>query len=189
MKNENGAGTKKVWAIVLGAVDVVLAVAFILTFLLSDSMGKKVEPKLASDFKENKETYMNLDVTKEYKTDMSLVYDGKAFSEAVGNSGTVQTESGDGFVFPNSDKELLTEAQISERVKDKSTLRYAINEIYARHGYQFEKEEYRNYFNSFDWYKNVAKEPNMDKVGAMFSKTEKENVERLQAYSKANGWS
>lgn len=31
-------------------------------------------------------------------------------------------------------------------------LSYIRNEIFARHGYVFKKEKYRNYFNSMPWY-------------------------------------
>ena len=80
-------------------------------------------------------------------------------------------------------------AKVNEKVKDKQTLRLAINEIYARHGYQFTAEEYTNHFNQFDWYKNMPKEADMNKVSAGFSEIEKKNVEKLQAYSNTKGWS
>ena len=45
---------------------------------------------------------------------------------------------------------LITRSDISWM--DKDEIQFAINEIYAKHGYIFPKGEYRTYFNSQDWY-------------------------------------
>lgn len=191
MRENNSSGTQKMLAVVLAAVDVVLLVVLVLTFLLVGNKGNKTEPKLASGFKANAETYMNMDVTKEYPADMNVMYNGNGVvqAEEETKTETVSDENGSEFVFPDSDTRLLTDAEIREKITEKSQLRYAVNEIYARHGYQFETEEYRDYFNGFDWYKKLPKESDMDKVSAMFSKTEKKNVDKLQKYSKSKGWS
>ena len=44
----------------------------------------------------------------------------------------------------------LTRSQIL--AVDKDLWPYARNEIYARHGYQFKKAKYRNYFSQKSWY-------------------------------------
>lgn len=56
----------------------------------------------------------------------------------------------DGFIFPDSDTELIAQEEI-ENLSD-SDLTYAINEIYARHGYIFRSDELRQYYEQFSWY-------------------------------------
>lgn len=55
-----------------------------------------------------------------------------------------------GFIFPDSDTELILQQEI-ENLSD-SDLNYAINEIYARHGYIFSSDELRGYYEQFSWY-------------------------------------
>ncbi len=54
------------------------------------------------------------------------------------------------YIFPNSSKQKLTEAEI--RAVDKSLWGYGRNEIFARHGYEFENSSYRKYFENKTWY-------------------------------------
>ena len=55
-----------------------------------------------------------------------------------------------GFIFPNSDSELIEQWE-AENLSD-SDLTYAINEIYARHGYIFKSAELREYYEQLSWY-------------------------------------
>lgn len=55
-----------------------------------------------------------------------------------------------GFVFPSSDTALIPQAEV-EALSD-GDLTYAINEIYARHGYIFRSDELRGYYEQFSWY-------------------------------------
>ena len=57
----------------------------------------------------------------------------------------------DSYIFPNSATKKLTEAEI--RKVDKSLWAYGRNEIYARHGYEFQNSKYRAYFEGKSWYK------------------------------------
>lgn len=182
-------GKKKVIAVVLGIIDVLLVVALVSTFFITGSAEKSVKANWNEKFKPNASTYEEVDETKEYRSNKKITFDGKKITSADSPTEKNVTESQAELVFPDSDKTLLTDEQINETVKDKQTLRLAINEIYARHGYQFTSEEYINHFNQFDWYKNMPKESDMNKVSAGFSETEKKNVEKLQAYSDAKGWS
>ena len=59
--------------------------------------------------------------------------------------------SDSGFVFPNSDTELINQVKI-ENLSDQD-LTYAINEIYARHGYIFRNQQMREYYEQFIWYR------------------------------------
>lgn len=53
-------------------------------------------------------------------------------------------------IFPDSSTRLLDSWEV-EALSD-ADLTYAINEIYARHGYIFKSEELRRHFEQFDWY-------------------------------------
>ena len=59
-------------------------------------------------------------------------------------------EERNGFMFPHSDTELIPQDQISKLTDEE--LRYAINEIWARHGYIFENQEIYNYYRQYSWY-------------------------------------
>ena len=61
---------------------------------------------------------------------------------------------------------------------DDYTLSLIRNEIFARHGYVFKKEEYRNYFNSMPWYT-----PNPSFSGSVndLNSIEKYNVELIKS--------
>lgn len=62
-----------------------------------------------------------------------------------------QTDAGHGgFIFPDSDTQLIEQGAIEE-LSD-SNLIYAINEIYARHGYIFRSSELRGHYEQFSWY-------------------------------------
>lgn len=53
-------------------------------------------------------------------------------------------------VFPHSSTQLLNSWEVE--ALSNADLTYAINEIYARHGYIFKSEELRLHFEQFDWY-------------------------------------
>lgn len=54
------------------------------------------------------------------------------------------------FIIPDSNTRYLSKSELYGY--DKYTLSLIRNEIFARHGYIFKKEEYKNYFNSMPWY-------------------------------------
>lgn len=57
----------------------------------------------------------------------------------------------DEFVFWDSDVKYLTDNDLKNLSLDE--LAYARNEIYARYGYAFKEEKFKNYFESKNWYK------------------------------------
>lgn len=67
-------------------------------------------------------------------------------SSTVGNN----TVNGD-FIIPYSSERYLTEADIKDFSKDELAL--ARNEIFARHGYVFNTDKYKDYFGKKAWYK------------------------------------
>ena len=85
----------------------------------------------------------------------------------------------EGYVFPDSDFRYLTDEDI--KCLDEDTTRYAINEIYARHGYIFSKAKYKKYYSQFDWYEPTYKKQST--VEKKFNAYEKTNMENLNAYA------
>lgn len=69
-----------------------------------------------------------------------------------GDTNRTQTFGRKGFIFPDSDTKLIQQSEI-EGLSD-SDLNYAINEIYARHGYIFRDKDMYRYFKQFSWYKD-----------------------------------
>ncbi|MBK5242227.1 YARHG domain-containing protein [Clostridium sp.] len=68
---------------------------------------------------------------------------------------TAQTDkpkiTDDEYIFAKSGSEKLLESDVAP--VSKANLNLAKNEIYARHGYVFKSESFKNYFNSKSWYK------------------------------------
>jgi YARHG domain len=64
---------------------------------------------------------------------------------------TVPSTSYPGERFPQTREQVLTSQEIANW--DFAAVRYAINEIYARHGYAFKDPDIRRRFKTFDWYK------------------------------------
>lgn len=87
-----------------------------------------------------------------------------------------EPETENGMIFANSSEVLLSEDAISA-LSDEN-LRYAINEIYARHGYIFKDEGLREYYGQFEWYEGTIEAD--DFSSDMFNDVEMKNVELLQ---------
>ena len=71
----------------------------------------------------------------------------------------------DGFVLPNSSNIYLTTDDLND-LKSKAEksdytyselLRYAVNEIYARHGYLFKTKELEEFYSQYQWYIELQK--------------------------------
>lgn len=90
--------------------------------------------------------------------------------------------SGD-YVYP-SDTQYITEAQLNRLSRDE--VRLILNEIYARHGYAFQTDVYRNYFMSKTWY--YPRYSENSQVEVYFNAIEKANTETIVEYEKRNGW-
>lgn len=81
------------------------------------------------------------------------------------------------YIIADSAEKYLTNADL-EGVSAEQ-LRLARNEIYARHGYQFENEELKSYFESKDWY--FGRIPREEFVESYLNIYEKYNVQIIQA--------
>jgi len=109
------------------------------------------------------------------------------------------TFTNDGFIFPNSDKIFLTREQLgilhekSAQSQSSGTpysyrqlLRFSINEIYARKGFQFiQGGEYDLFYSQYDWYNHLEKREAPD---SLFNQYEKANVDLLVTIERENGF-
>lgn len=91
----------------------------------------------------------------------------------------VPVYSGD-YLFP-SDTQYLSNAYLD--LCSKSEVKLLRNEIYARHGYVFKLDEYREYFGSKSWY---TPNPNFDV--SMLNAIERVNVDTIVKYEDSMGW-
>lgn len=194
-KNTKASGKSIAVVIILGMIDVLAAALLIFALVFHPEEGEAVKTDLPKEFESNADTYYDYGREKKYTSAATVSFQSEQGAtqkedpvkqEELAGTGT---EKYSRFVFPDSDTELLTDAQIQNKVLDDATCRRAINEIYARHGYEFTKQENIDYFNTYDWYKNMTKEPDMTVVSSRFSAVEKSNVEKLQAYEDSKGWS
>jgi hypothetical protein len=67
-----------------------------------------------------------------------------------------RAKSHDGFIFPDSDRRFLNDADLKDMPAVE--LRIARNEIFARHGRFFKDQTLANYFSQFSWYQPNAVE-------------------------------
>ena len=87
------------------------------------------------------------------------------------------------YVYP-SDTQYITERQLDRLSRDE--VRLILNEIYARHGYVFQTDVYRNYFMNKTWY--YPRYSENSQVEGLFNAIEKANTETIVEYEKRNGW-
>lgn len=194
-------------AVAAGVVDVLLVVLLVFSFLVKTGQGEELKAERSEEFTENAAEYGQNQTNGEYTAQETVQYtsgvvtsqeneqadaadqsDKTEDGNASDSSTDVEGDLYEGFVFPDSNVVALTDSRIQETVTSASLCRRAINEIYARHGYAFTKQENTDYFNQYEWYKNMTKESDMSKVAGQFSSIEKANVEKLQAYENSQGW-
>ena len=94
-------------------------------------------------------------------------------------------EDGSEYIFPDSDKKYLSEDEIRSVEVDKMAL--GRNEIFARHGYIFSDETYRQYFESLSWYEGTIPSDEFN-AEEEFNDFEMKNVELIkQIEDEVNG--
>ena len=188
--------------VMLGILDMAALAVLLEGVLISPAKGETVKAELPADFRENDQEYYDMDMTADYPSAATVSYGGNAIAggiqdtedasdtETDAEDNTIDTDEDPyaGFVFPNSDTVIISKAEMKATLTTRSLCRRAVNEIYARHGYQFSKQENTDYFNQYDWYRNMPKETDMNVVAAEFSSVEKKNVEALQAYEDSKNW-
>ncbi len=82
----------------------------------------------------------------------------------------------DGIIFPASSDEIIDKSDI-EALSDEE-LRYAINELYAKHGYDFKDDGLKAYYEKYDWYDPSVKPEDFSMD--LFNDIERENIETMQ---------
>lgn len=92
---------------------------------------------------------------------------------------TTSTNSGT-YLLPFSNERLVTAADLASLSKDQ--LRFARNEIFARHGRIFKSDDLNNYFKSQSWY--TPSVPADQFKESVLSKVESDNVARISNYEK-----
>ena len=91
---------------------------------------------------------------------------------------TSAPNSTDGLIFPDSDSRYLTDSEVA--ALSSTQIRYAINDLYARHGYKFKKKEMQDHYQQFSWYSGYRSD--MEAVVADFNKYENANLNLLTKY-------
>ena len=87
------------------------------------------------------------------------------------------------YLFP-SDTLYITDNDL--RGKSRSEVRYILNEIYARNGYIFNNENYRQYFSSKSWY--FGNTTSQQEAESRFNAVETANRNFIISYEKSRGW-
>lgn len=78
-------------------------------------------------------------------------------------------------LYPQASERLLTMNELSNMSQE--DLRIMRNEIYARHGFIFKKEDMRHYFSVQPWY-----QPLFNNVDNLLSEIEKKNIVLIKRY-------
>lgn len=103
------------------------------------------------------------------------------------SSGENPTASDSEYIFADSDSAYLSESQLKNLTKDQ--LKYARNEIYARHGRKFTDTSIQAYFNGKSWYVPSYEPEQFDKIEeSVFNDYEKKNIELIVKVEKAKGY-
>jgi predicted nucleic acid-binding Zn ribbon protein len=87
------------------------------------------------------------------------------------------------FLF-DSDREYITTEYLDTKTQDE--VRLILNEIYARHGYIFTVDKYRQYFSQKSWY--TPKYTSAEEVESYFNDIECSNKITIVNYELAKGW-
>jgi hypothetical protein len=90
---------------------------------------------------------------------------------------TNKIDSNDSYIFPKSGSEKLLDADVS--TLSKQNLALARNEIYARHGYVFQTEPFKSYFNNKSWYEP---NPNLKDSDKKLNDVELYNIQLISKY-------
>ena len=98
-------------------------------------------------------------------------------------STTAAQDDSDDYIFPESDSRNLTAEDIEPYRGDSEKIQRAINEIYARHGAVFDKDEDNAYFETKAWYQEISlKRPKSEIDAEEFNQYENKNIGFLTKY-------
>lgn len=117
-----------------------------------------------------------VDIEWQDSADMSAMDYYEAYS---GNSYEEDDEEEEStYMLPDVDSRYYTEEELQWIVESPEDVRLCINELYARHGYIFNSEEWNDYFSSQDWYHGTTPADEFD--DSVFNEYERANLELLK---------
>ena len=106
-------------------------------------------------------------------------YAGLVNSTGQSNAGTATNASE--YIFPYATERLIARGEYESL--DAATLRLAINEIYARHGRQYDTQDLNAYFSSKSWYRPQYSKSEFDKIESqVLNSYERENIKIFTGY-------
>lgn len=113
--------------------------------------------------------------------DMGGDYSYAGLVNSTGQSNTGMATNASEFIFPYANERLIARGEYESL--DAATLRLAINEIYARHGRQYDTQDLNAYFSSKSWYRPQYSKSEFDKIESqVLNSYERENVKILTGY-------
>ena len=183
IKNQ-GAGKDRIAAIIAAVVIVVFLGGSVFTGLIGSGVAGKEKSRVSK--KELEKAGISTDYDEEsdlqvlaLDKDIVISKDGAA-AQSSGDAANAEAGSGD-YIFPNSDKEYLTDADVSGLSKEQ--LRIARNEIMARHGRIFDSQDLKDYFGSKSWYNGTISPSDFDaNMNSRLNAVELANVEMIKKY-------
>lgn len=126
-----------------------------------DELVKKLKPKKTQN-------NVKVDNTYSYKNNNPAKFSGNIYDYPYD------------YIMPDSDSTYLSASDLSQY--NKSTLALIRNEIYARHGYVFNTEPFKSYFNSKSWY---TPDPSFKGNDSELNNYEIQNVRTIQSVEKS----
>jgi YARHG domain-containing protein len=125
----------------------IFTLAIIITTVTSCSNKQNSAASSIKNTNQNNELINN--TQKDSDTTNNNSKNDNALTECEKNSINI-TIRNKGFIFPNSDKKLISNEELN--YCDKFTLLLAKNELFARKGYKFKNKQLLNYYNNMSWY-------------------------------------
>lgn len=196
MNGEKGKSGLLGLLIGLGVLDVICMVLLVFSLVISPAAASDVKAETLGTFETNSSDYGDYEYDQTYAASAAVNYVSPtapptAAAPTTAAGASMPADPGSlyaGFIFPNSNTVLLTEADISAYANSQELCQRAINEIYARYGYQFTKQENLDFFNQYAWYVGMSKTSDMDAISRSLNEVEKANVQLLQNYEKTHNW-
>ena len=203
-------------AILLGAIDIACLIGVVILAAGGHAGAKEIKPGLEKHFVESPADYASEKTDEVRISDIRLGEEKKekvleevkkkaeeaeaqerkaAREKAEEKSDHGQTEKTPaekphpyaGFIFPDSNKAVISLSDIKARLTSKDKYLQAVNELYARHGYAFKEEPFKSFFEGYAWYRNMEK-VSMKAVEKALTAVERENLRNLLAFGREKGW-
>ena len=113
--------------------------------------------------------------------DMGGDYSYAGLVNSTGQSNTGTATNASEYIFPYANERLIARGEYESL--DAASLRLAINEIYARHGRQYDTPDLNEYFSSKSWYRPQYSKSEFDKIeNQVLNSYERENIKILTGY-------